>query len=121
MANFSPAYAYPMDFPEPQYYGDARYPGNTVFATTGAFQNAQAAKAAVNNLLQCPMAYVSSGVVGAVLFSVVNYFTHMKLIRKKKMKIKNLLPYTLQGALVTPAAFAAALGLLYAYYNMTGQ
>lgn len=31
---FSPAYAYPIDFPEAQYYGTARYPGNTVFANT---------------------------------------------------------------------------------------
>lgn len=35
---FSPSYAYPIAFPEAQYYGTARYPGNTVFSTVGAVQ-----------------------------------------------------------------------------------
>lgn len=115
MANFSPAYAYPMNFAEPQYYGDARYPGNTVFATTGSHPAQKAAT--LEEMLKCPMAYVATGVVGAVLAFAWNYISHYKLIKKKKMKFKNLWTYPVQGLILTPAAMAGAFGLLYAYYN----
>ena len=34
--SFSPQWAIPTNHPYAQYYDDARYPGNSVFATTGS-------------------------------------------------------------------------------------
>lgn len=56
MATFSPAYAYPINFPEAQYHGTARYPGNTVFAnTTGGF---------LGDLFESGMVAILGGMVG---------------------------------------------------------
>ena len=104
MSTFSPDWAYETQHPYAQYYNGNTYPGNSVMATVG--QTKVQKIAAAENLLRCPGIYLTSSVLGAAIITAYAYVTHRKLIKQKKMKVKDIWGYTIMGALATPVIMA---------------